>query len=837
MATSIDSLATVDESKEVMSESAVVPIASAELEEEKLQSPECVATNIFINRALTSDRVPTSGPFKRWVNSLRPKRTYEPEPHIEGWQHVPRDSGDQTHLSFHRGSLEQQWEKLSGKSSHLGTIKTATISITSQSVARSRRTTQSTTNRSKSDFRASIDSLRPTLTACIDEEAQNRAIKRRQVLQEIITTESDYLFDLKALLDLLLIIQARPEIYHNVQRIRESHESFLKRTRSLIPTSNIPRMQLERMMNYGAQKRPDLSIKAFQHRSLRTQSMKAYVDRRLKQLASEANEAFVVAREIGYLSKSFIYYKEFCERYDLLVEDIAVLRNSVPNWQAYEQGIEALTKSAASMETRSLYDNKSLCLNDILIKPAQRLCKYPLLLQELLRWTHIQDDPSAHDGIRQVVENVREVLAEINEATASTLSRSIVEKTFLLQDMLDKTVTTVHIYQQLGPMSLCGVLHVTYQASTQPRRVKGIFMVCVLFKHHFFLAKMHDECRKLQALACLYISDVRIDSLSNGKGYDYFCVFSWKLLFQINDERYEIVLSACSAAEEKQWKTGILKSAAASVDVPDAVSSELRGSSFLVLDIAPEEEASEIARQLSRRPSLQTLGTIGMQRVRSNLQPIIIRKTYCPHKHSQLHQVDGELERPKVPPPISQPFTITARRQDRIRLERAIYPIYTRDILPYPGMFLGAGELFFGSGSIMRHLSLRPKRNKRSSSINLPTSVQNPSQPQGTDDYECNLQFATKRKRREASDFSHSFDHEKGWTLHKDTALLLGRSRTMRLKTRSKSSNNLKSQPPSNADKGSDIPSVQLRKSFWWVFNSMSFRWSKKNARQSCGGT
>ncbi|KAL5040917.1 hypothetical protein BDW71DRAFT_201794 [Aspergillus fruticulosus] len=813
MATSIDSLATVDESKEVISESGVVPIVSAELDDEKLQIPECVATNISINRALTSDRVPTSGPFRRWVNSLRPKRTHGPEPHIEGWRHITRGSGDQTHLSLRQGSLEQQWEKLSGKSSHLGTIKTATISITSQSVARSRRTTQSTTNRSKSDFRASIDSLRPTLTACIDEEAQNRAIKRRQVLQEIITTESDYLFDLKALLDLLLIIQARPEIYHNVQRIRESHESFLKRIRSLIPTSNIPRMQLERMMNYGAQKRSDLGIKALQHRSLRAQSLKASVDRRLKQLASEANEALVVAREIGYLSKSFIYYKEFCERYDLLVEDIAVLRNSVPNWQAYEQGIEALTKSAASMETRSLYDNKSLCLNDILIK----------------------DDPSAHDEIRQVVENVREVLAEINEATASTLNRRIVEKTFLLQDMLDKTITTIHIYQQLGPMSLCGVLHVTYRASTtQPRRVKGVFMVCVLFKHHFFLARMNDECRKLQPLACLYISDVRIDSLSNGKGYDYFCVFSWKLLFQLNDEKYEIVLSASSAAEEKQWKTGILKSAAASAEVPDAVSSELRASSFLILDLAPEEEIPDIAPQLSRRPSLQTLGTIGMQRVRSNLQPIIIRKTYCPHKHSQMQQVDGELERPKVPPPISQPFTITARRQDRVRLERAIYPIYTRDVLPYPGMFLGTGELFFGPGSIMRHLSLRPKRNKRSSSINLPTSVQNPGQPQGTDDYD-NMQFATKRKRRDASDFSHSFDHEKGWTLHKDTALLLGRSRTMRLKTRSRSSNNLKSQPQSNAEKGPDI--VQPRKGFWSVFNSMSSRWSKKNARASLGGT
>jgi hypothetical protein len=43
-------------------------------------------------------------------------------------------------------------------------------------------------------------------------------------------------------------------------------------------------------------------------------------------------------------------------------------------------------------------------------------------------------------------------------------------------------------------------------------------MVCVLFKHHFFLAKMNDEYRKLRPLACLYISDVRIDSLANGKG-------------------------------------------------------------------------------------------------------------------------------------------------------------------------------------------------------------------------------------------------------------------------------------------------------------------------------
>ncbi|KAL4808213.1 hypothetical protein BDV18DRAFT_158322 [Aspergillus unguis] len=830
----IDSLVTVEGSQEEKSEPTATLIVPSKSDDQK-PPLDCVDTNVSIDRVAASDRFTTSSPFKRWVNSFRPRKTFETEPHIEGWQHIPRGSGPS-----HHGHLEQQWEKSSGKSSHLGTIKTATVSIASQSVIRSRRTTQSTTNRSKSDFRNSIDSLRAVQSTSIDEEAQNRATKRRQVLQEIITTESDYIFDLKALTNLLLIISARPEIYHNVQRIRETHESFLRRIRSLVPTSNIPRMQLERMMNSGTPKRPhavDLSIKAFQSRSLRTQNLKASVDRRLKQLALEANEALIVAREIGNLSKTFVYYKKFCDNYELLVQDTSLLRKSIRNWQGFENGIEALTKSTASMETRSIYDNKSLCLNDILIKPAQRLCKYPLLLQELLKWTHIQDDPSAHDEIRQVLDSVREVLAEINEATSNTLSRCFVEKTFLLQDMLDlNSIGIVDIYKQLGPMTLCGVLFVTYRKPTQPMQVTGSFMVCVLFKHHFLLAKMNEEYRKLRPLACLYVSDVRIDSLTNGKGYDYFCLFSWKLLFQLEEDKFELVLSASSAAEEKQWKTGILKSAAASVDVPNAVSSELRASSFLALDLAPEEEvSSDITPQLSRRPSLQTLGTTGMQRARSHLQTIIIRKTHCPQKHTQMQHIDGELERPKLPPPVPQPFTLLARRQDRIRLERAILPIYTRDALPYPGMFLATGELLFGSGSLIRNLSLRSKRYRRSTSMNLPTTLHNLSASHGIDEVEDRVQGTAKRKRRDASDFRQSLDHEKGWTLHKDSALVLGRSKTIRVKVNHKPSFNPGSQPQNKADTDPERPESPSRKGLWSIFNSMSWRW-KKNARTSLGG-
>lgn len=381
-------------------------------------------------------------------------------------------------------------------------------------------------------------------------------------------------------------------------------------------------------------------------------------------------------------------------------------------------------------------------------------------------------------------------------------------------------------------------------------------MVCVLFKHHFFLARMNDEYRKLRPLACLYISDMRIDSLTNGKGmsykkiyqvvssftnaligYDYYCVFSWKLLFQLREEKFELVLSASSAAEEKQWKTGILKSVAASVDVPNAISSEQRRCSFLALDVMPEEEVPELVPQLSRRPSLQTLGTIGMQRARSNLQAIIIRKTHCPHKHSQTQQIDGELERYKIPSFVSQPLTFMARRQERIRLERAILHIYTRDALPYPGMFLATGELLFGSSSIMRHLSLRSKRYNRSSSINLPATLQNISEPQTIDEADEKTQKPDKRKRRDASDFSHSLDHEKGWTLHKDSALLLGRSKTMRVKNSPRTSYNPSLQPEAKVDKSPESPEVPLpRKGIWSIFNSMSLRRSKKNASSNLGG-
>lgn len=65
---------------------------------------------------------------------------------------------------------------------------------------------------------------------------------------------------------------------------------------------------------------------------------------------------------------SFSAYEEFCSNYDLFTQDLAILRRSVPNWATFDQGIEALSKSVASMETRKNEDNKSMTLSDLMIK-------------------------------------------------------------------------------------------------------------------------------------------------------------------------------------------------------------------------------------------------------------------------------------------------------------------------------------------------------------------------------------------------------------------------------------------------------------------------------------
>lgn len=70
----------------------------------------------------------------------------------------------------------------------------------------------------------------------------------------------------------------------------------------------------------------------------------------------------------------------------------------------------------------------------------------------------------------------------------------------------------------MGPLILCGVLHVAYSSSNS---VDGQYLACVLFSSYIVLAKPRNDTRKLTLVASIYLSDMTVDTLLSGQGRDY----------------------------------------------------------------------------------------------------------------------------------------------------------------------------------------------------------------------------------------------------------------------------------------------------------------------------
>lgn len=64
----------------------------------------------------------------------------------------------------------------------------------------------------------------------------------------------------------------------------------------------------------------------------------------------------------------FFAYEEYSAEYESSKRDMIIISNSIPNWHAYERGIEALANSLAPGRKEDAYNRKSLAFKDLLIK-------------------------------------------------------------------------------------------------------------------------------------------------------------------------------------------------------------------------------------------------------------------------------------------------------------------------------------------------------------------------------------------------------------------------------------------------------------------------------------
>ena len=436
-----------------------------------------------------------------------------------------------------RNDLRSQPKGVSDASSgFVHTVKTASFSGASSGIYQT-----STRHGRSTDFdgrpgcqlRLSVDSDRPPTASSMEDSAVCRGTQRQQIIQELINSEESYVGDLKALIDLWFSLlnatcsltrQTENMIHRNLRELLGIHESLVEHlhgavlaaaNRRWIETAS-PRKLISRQ-HRRSQSSPSASITKEPREQGEPKSIPRYPEacrQRIGTRVADPVEAEEVARILKLFLPQMSAYEEYCTRYKIMMQQI---QRYIPRWTAFEAGLEALAKSLGPLRTREDANRKALTLADLLMKPIQRVCKYPLLLSELLRNTPCIDCPSAHTEIEAALAGLRNLVKDVNLATNNPMARDQIQRKSLLLDLLifNEAVLQAAQFRSLGVLELCGVLHVAYQTR---QSVDGCYMLCLLVGSYFVLGVPAGSTDKFRVVGVIHLSDLKVDSPSDGRG-------------------------------------------------------------------------------------------------------------------------------------------------------------------------------------------------------------------------------------------------------------------------------------------------------------------------------
>ncbi|GJC91935.1 RSP [Colletotrichum higginsianum] len=235
-------------------------------------------------------------------------------------------------------------------------------------------------------------------------------------------------------------------------------------------------------------------------------------------MVSEAQIAGDVAKVFSRKMNRFFIYEEYGAKYEMMIKDVASAHRTMPQWDTYQRGIEALASSLGPASTHADLSKKSLTIGDLLVKPIQRICKYPLLFAELLKYTPVMDCPNSHMEVESALLRLREATAEINRATNDRRMKSTLEKTWILQDRLvfpeQLDAASKNRIRSFGHVDLCGALHVCWQTK---EGAKGQYMICLLYHNVLCLASASKVDQIYTIQACINMGGIKIEETDNGR--------------------------------------------------------------------------------------------------------------------------------------------------------------------------------------------------------------------------------------------------------------------------------------------------------------------------------
>lgn len=64
----------------------------------------------------------------------------------------------------------------------------------------------------------------------------------------------------------------------------------------------------------------------------------------------------------------FFIYEEYGAKYEMMIKDVATTHRTMPQWETYQKGLEALASSLGSVNNHLDHSRKSLTIGDLLVK-------------------------------------------------------------------------------------------------------------------------------------------------------------------------------------------------------------------------------------------------------------------------------------------------------------------------------------------------------------------------------------------------------------------------------------------------------------------------------------
>ncbi|KAI1661329.1 Dbl homology domain-containing protein [Daldinia decipiens] len=665
---------------------------------------------------------PPVGPFHKWMKNLH-KRAHRPVTRRSRSRSESFPEFSEHTLEDETLSTDGHRKSFSGSSFGFVTaVRSASVSLASASViTRPRRYTTRSSGHSRADRssrgstsgpRFSEDSTCLERTVSNDPGVTERLLQRRRILEEIINTEESYIGDVKFLMNVYVTILAslpsphmglRSSINRNLTDIVELHEEILGELHRVVPNSEYTQPE-----HIPVTPKPTSSKSHNRWRSLDSTSEddggSSSWFQGIPSVVAEPAIAAEVAHVFGKRINRFFIYEEYGAKYEMMIKDVASAHRTLPEWETYQKGLEALAASLGATNYHLDNSRKSLTIGDLLVKPIQRICRYPLLFAELLKYTPVCDCPNSHMEIENVLIRLREATAELNRAADDPRMKTTMEQTWLLQDRLvypnqklDAASKTA--IRSFGHVRLCGALHVCWQTKDG---ADGAYMVTLLYKDCLCLATASRADQIYTIQACICLNDIKVEEVDNGRGLQcHTAPFSWKLVFECDHQLYEIIMTACSPKEEQEWRSRLTRENS----IESYELSEPIFYSSIFLDIKSLGTIFGKPGTVARRLSIHRATTVGPK---SPLCQVILKNTSTMKANSsstppQINRSQSLLTtNSRIP-------VLTPSRGERARLEALLADVWSRKVLPFPGItYRSKSEHLVRSSAstVMRKLSV-----------------------------------------------------------------------------------------------------------------------------------